>query len=126
MGFGDFAKEVRKTTAKMVPSGKAENLIEAAENALPQTPVKKQDISYKDSEIQGFVPQGRSSMQRQSMDARHGSIIRNIASESNMNSQVGGEANWENCKHRKTNSGKDYCAEYHSLCPKEKCRKARR
>jgi hypothetical protein len=126
MSFGDFAREAKKNTPKIEFSGKPEGIAEnlLAEEEKPA--VKKQDISYKDSEIKGFVPQARSSGSRQSFDSRHGSIIRNIASESNINSQVGGEATWENCRHRKSNSGRDFCAEYHSLCAKNACRKARK
>ena len=125
MGFGDFAREAKKNTPQRVPSGKAENLVEAAENE-PKQVVQKKDISYKDSEIKGFVPQQRSGMSRQNVDARCGSIIRNIASESNISSQTGGEASWEECKHRKNSMGRDFCAEYHSLCAKNSCRKARK
>jgi hypothetical protein len=108
-----------------VPSGKAENLIEA--NELPTKKfVPKQDISYRDSEIKGFAPGQRAFGSRQSFDERHGSIIRNISSASSANSQTYGDTNWENCKHRKSSDTKDYCVEYHSQCFKEKCKKARK
>jgi len=126
MALRDLARDARKNTPAMVPSGKAENLIEAAEGTQTKTHVPKQDISYKDSEISGFVPTQRSFGSKQSTDARHGSIIRNIASASNVSSQVSGDATWEECKHRKNSSGRDFCAEYHSLCAKGNCRRARR
>ncbi|MFA5125563.1 MAG: hypothetical protein WC462_00990 [archaeon] len=122
MSFGDFAREAKKNTPQRIPSGKPENLVEAAESQ----PAQKKDISYKDSEIKGFVPQQRTSMSRKNIDSRCGSIIRNIASESNIRSQTGGEATWEECRHRKNSNGRDFCSEYHSLCAKENCRKARK
>ena len=128
MGFGDLAREVRKNNpVKKMPSVEQNDMVDAlAETKNPKQETKKQDISYRDSEIQGFVPMGRSNSSRQSVDTRHGSIIRNIASASNTNSQSGGEVNWEECKHKKSSMGKDYCAEYHSLCAKNNCRRARR
>jgi hypothetical protein len=127
MGFKDFVAAAKKNSVpQKTPSiGTQQNIIDASEAPSAQK-AAKQDISYRDSEIQGFVPQQRSSMGRTNVDARCGSIIRNIASESNMSSQMGGDATWENCRHRKTNSGRDYCAEYHSLCAKHSCRRARR
>jgi hypothetical protein len=122
MGFGDLVKEIKKNNAQRVPSGKPENLVEATE----RTPIQKKDISYKDSEIKGFVPSQRTIMSRQNLDSRCGSIIRNIASESSIHSQTCGETTWEQCKYRKNSNGKDFCSEYHSLCAKENCRKARK
>jgi hypothetical protein len=126
MGFGDLAREVRKNSQKPAPSVAQNDMADAIMEESRPAPAPKQDISYRDSEIQGFVPQGRGGMSRQSVDSRHGSIIRNIASESNINSQRGGGASWEECKHRKTNSGTEYCAEYHSLCAKQRCNRARK
>ena len=128
MGFGDFAREVKKAVpVKKMPSVEQNDMVDAlAETKSPKQEAKKQDISYRDSEIQGFVPMGRSNSSRQSVDTRHGSIIRNIASASNTNSQSGGEVSWEECKHKKSSMGKDYCAEFHSLCAKNNCRRARR
>jgi hypothetical protein len=125
MGFGDFAREARKNSQKPTPVVQQNDMADAIMDTPKETP-QKQDISYRDSEIQGFVPQGRGGMSRQSVDTRHGSIIRNIASESNINSQRGGGATWEECKHRKNSSGNDYCAEFHSLCAKQRCNRARR
>lgn len=124
MGFSDFARDARRNTPKPnTPKVESNDMADAIMED-PKPAIKKQDISYKDSEISGFVPQPRSMGSRQSMDSRHGSIVRGIANASSMSSQMGGNATWENCKHRKTNSGRDFCAEYHSLCAKERCRKA--
>jgi len=111
-------------TAPMQPG----NLIEAAEGPAPRKASSgKKDISYIDSEIKGFVPQERHFGSRNTAsNPAHGSIIRNIASQSSTNSQAGGNTTWEECRHRKNNSGKDYCTEYHSLCAKENCRRARK
>jgi hypothetical protein len=93
---------------------------------MPKRYAPKKEISYKDSEIKGFVPGQRTFGSRTSENPQHGSIIRNISSQSSTNSQTPGNASWNECKHRKENTGKDYCAEYHSLCAKEKCRRAKR
>ena len=126
MAFGDLVSSAKKNTPqKNVPSGGAENLIEASEGGA-KSATQKKDVSYKDSEIKGFIPQQRTFGSRQTSDPKHGSIIRNIASESSMSSQTGGDVNWENCRHRKNSSGRDFCIEYHSLCAKDSCRKARK
>ncbi len=145
MPFKDLVSSARKSTpTRSVPTSPAQpkNLVEAAEETKPA--VAKKDISYKDqanqgfagpvkqrfyedSEIKGFVPGQRTFGSRQNNDPKHGSIIRNISSESDMNKQMNDMGvKWDECRHRKSNSGKDFCAEYHSLCYKEKCKKARR
>ena len=125
MPFNDLAKEAKKFSQTRIPSGKPENLIEA--NEIPAKKfVPKQDIAHRYSEINGFVPGQRAFGSRQSTDERHGSIIRNISSQSSANSQTCGDTNWENCKYRKASDTKDYCQEYHSQCFKEKCRRARK
>ena len=126
LGFGDIARDVRKNIAQQKVAPKiAQNDITDALMENPKPTIQKQDISYKDSEIQGFVPQPRTFSARQN-DPRCGSIINNIANASSSSSQRGGDTSWENCKFRKTNSGKEYCAEFHSLCAKTGCRRARR
>ena len=126
MGFSDFARDARKNApAQRTPSIAQNDISDALmENSKPAP--EKKDVSYRDSDISGFVPQQRSFGARQTNDPKHGSIIRNIASQSNSSSQMGGNATWEECKHRKQNSGKDYCSEFHSLCAKNGCRRATR
>jgi hypothetical protein len=148
MAFRDLVNAAKKNSPdKVIPTApmQPKNLVEATES---EKPVSKKDISYKDqanqgfagpvnhrvykdSEIKGFVPstsgtQRRTFGERTSSDPRHGSIIRNIASTSGANAQMSGGANWEECKHRKTSTGKEFCAEYHSICYKEKCKRARK
>jgi len=126
MPFKDLVASARKTDAKRVPSGKAENLIEA-ESIAEKKVVERKDISYKDSEIKGFVPGERRFVSRAGSDPRHNSIIRGIASESEAGKQGGfGATTWQDCKFKKTSDNKDYCQEFHSLCAKENCRRARR
>lgn len=132
MAFREILGAVKKNTPnRMVPTApmQAGNLIEAAERIAPKRQaVEKKDISYADSEIKGFIPQERHFATRNtSSNPAHGSIIRNIASQSNTNQQSGGNATWEECRHlKKSDFGKDYCAEYHSLCAKNNCRRARK
>ncbi len=127
MAFGNIVKDVKKNVLpqKSTPSI-AQNDMTGAIMDNPKPKAEKQDISYKDSEIQGFVPQPRSFGSRQNSDPRCGSIIKNIANASSSSSQMGADTSWENCKFRKTNSGRDFCAEFHSLCAKTGCRRARR
>ena len=128
MPFKDLISSAKKNTPQReIPTAPKQpgNLIEAAESTKAHT--EKKDISYADSEIKGFVPRERSFGSRTSSDPKHGSIIKNIASQSNANQQSGANATWEECKHlKKSDFGKDYCAEYHSLCAKDRCRKARK
>ena len=125
VAFGNILKDVRKNNLaqKNTPVVAQNEMADAIMDTKP-TP-QKQDVSYKDSEIQGYVPQARNYSSSQSTDPRHGSIIRNIASASQTNLQTTSNASWENCKYRKSSSGRDFCAEYHSLCAKEKCRRAK-
>ena len=127
MALRDFAKDIKKNTPvqKSAPSI-AQNDVADALMDEPKSAPQRQDISYKDSEIKGYVPQQRTFGSRQNTDSRHGSIIRGIASESSMNSQVGGQASWEECKHRKNSQGRDFCSEFHSLCAKQSCKRARK
>lgn len=130
MGFGDIARDIRKnplpvkSAPKIAQNDLADAIIDGEKPVTSSAP--KQDISYRDSEIKGFVPQARSFGSRVNNDPKHGSIIRNIASESNSSSQMGATATWEECKHHKQQAGRDFCAEFHSLCAKERCRRARR
>jgi len=127
MGFGNIVKDIRKTPipVKSTPSI-AQNDVADALMDEGKAPTQRQDISYKDSEIKGFVPQARSFGARADNNPKHGSIIRGISSESSTSSQMGATATWEDCKHRKTSQGRDFCSEFHSLCAKERCRRARR
>ena len=148
MAFRDLVNSAKKNTPTQRTPTIAQNDLADALTEDPKPTPQKQDISYKDqanqgfagpvnlrvykdSEIKGFVPstsstQRRTFGERTSSDPRHGSIIRNIASTSGTNAQNFGGANWEECKHRKSSTGKDYCAEYHSICFKEKCKRARK
>ncbi|MCX6804111.1 MAG: hypothetical protein NTY48_06125 [Candidatus Diapherotrites archaeon] len=134
MGFKDIISAAKKNTPqRSVPTSPMEpkNLVDVAENeaSMGKTTAEKKDINYADSEIKGFIPQQRTFGSRNTTsnaNAACGSIIRNIASQSNMNLQTGGNTNWNECTHRKEGFGKDYCKEYHSICYKEKCTRARK
>ncbi len=130
MAFGDLVNAAKKNTPqKNIPSSPAQasNLIEVEDMvAETKVEVKKKDISYKDSEITGLRPQQRVFGSKTTNDPRHGSIVRNISHESDINSQMETNATWQECKHRKEGFGKDYCKEYHSICYKEKCNRAKK
>ncbi len=128
MAFGDLVNAARKTsTQHRAPTIAQNDLADALTEEVKAPAQQKKDISYKDSEIKGFVPGQRTFGARTNLDPKHGSIIRNISSQSDMNKQNDyGGVTWEECKHRKSSTGKDFCAEYHSLCYKDKCKKARK
>jgi len=128
MGFGDIARDIRKNPlpVKTTPSIAQNDIADAIIDGEKSSTTQKQDISYRDSEIKGFVPQQRSFGSRVNNDPKHGSIIRGIASESSTSSQMGANTTWEECKHHKQQAGRDFCAEFHSLCAKERCKRARR
>ena len=58
---------------------------------------------------------------KQNIDERHCNIIANVIQESGMQGQ---KTSWENCKYKKEKDGNIYCTEFHSLCGKEKCKRA--
>jgi hypothetical protein len=132
MAFRDLVNTAKKTvTQRAQPqnlAGQSNPMDTSGESQASRTMVEKRDISYTDSEIQGFVPSQRTFGARNTTsNPAHGSIIKNIASQSNINQQSGGNATWQECRHlKKSDFGKDYCAEYHSLCAKDRCNRARK
>ena len=58
----------------------------------------------------------------QQVDARHNNIITNIIQDSKLKPR--GNTSWEECKHKKETDGTTYCTEFHSLCGKDKCKRA--
>ncbi len=60
----------------------------------------------------------------QKIDNRHGNIIADVIRGSN--DTFCGNATWENCKYKKTVDGNTYCTEFHSICGKERCKRATR
>jgi len=140
MGFGDIVNSARKNApqkSNQTAPIRANNLIDAEGQAealqekthdgeviVPR--IEKKDISYKDSDITGFVSQPRTASRNAQINSAQGSIIRNIAAESDRSSQLGATTSWQECTHRKEGFGKDYCQEYHSICYKEKCSRARK
>ena len=137
MAFENIAMEAKKMKIDRVQTAKFANYqkpeprrIGFDDDNSSEMPIRKaaekQDMSTNDTEVTGFVPQARTFGSRTNSDPNHGSIIRNIESQSNSNMQTSGDATWVDCKHRKADSGRDYCREFHSLCAKDKCRRAKR
>ncbi|MEI7960996.1 MAG: hypothetical protein WCI04_01550 [archaeon] len=138
MAFENIAMEAKKVKIGRVQTAKFANYQkpeprrigfdddDSSSNAPVRVTAERQDISNTDTEVTGFVPQARTFGSRSSSDPKHGSIIRNIATQSNSNQQSFGDATWVDCKHRKADSGRDFCREYHSLCAKDRCRRAKR
>ena len=132
MAFGNLVNAVRKAVPQKAAPQNNNTMIETNErnSDLQMTKVtpQRKDISYTDSEIQGFVPSQRGfSPRNNNSNPAHGSIIKNIASQSNVNQQSGGNTTWQECRHlKKSDFGKEYCSEYHSLCAKDRCNRARK
>lgn len=132
MAFGNMVNAVRRTVTQRTTPPNTANIIDASgsgdEVIIPKVAAQRKDISYTDSEIKGFVPSERSFASRNTTsNPAHGSIIKNIASQSNISQQSGGNTTWQECRHlKKSDFGKEYCTEYHSLCAKERCNRARK
>lgn len=151
MPLKSFVDEARKTNAlidklKVEQKSSEENIIDISEGSsvpaeklaeIKNTNKSSLPSSYKDRAI----PQNRnltdfekSYMQRerdrspintngtQKVDDRHNNIISKIITDSN--TKRGGNTNWECCKYKKDSEGVVYCTEFHSLCGKEKCKRA--
>lgn len=104
-------REIAKETKKTAQNQKTENRAQA----------------YKPPISTQFTPSQVNYGVKTSANPQHGSIIKNIASQSSANSQAGGNTTWEECRHlKKSTPGKEYCSEYHSLCAKENCKRARK
>lgn len=124
MAFGELAAEIKKA-----PALKAEkkDISYADQSEIRDFTGPAKRLFCSDSEIQGFAPQQRAFGSRTSSDPKHGSIIKTIASQSSQNQQSGGNAKWDECRYlKKSDFGKDYCTEYHSICAKDNCRRARK
>ncbi|MDD4250663.1 MAG: hypothetical protein PHX27_00545 [Candidatus ainarchaeum sp.] len=61
---------------------------------------------------------------RQAVDERHCNIIANVIHQSG--ASINANTTWQNCKHKKECGGQVYCQEFHSLCGKERCKRATR
>lgn len=61
---------------------------------------------------------------KQPVNDKHCNIIKNVVIESQ--SGVYSPATWKECRYMKEEGGRTFCREYHSLCGKEKCGRARR
>lgn len=86
----------------------------------PKTDFEKQYFANKrESEIR--IPSGNN---RQKIDERHGNIIANVIRNSGTDSR--GNVSWEQCKFKKESDGNVYCKEFHSLCGKDRCKRATR
>jgi len=58
----------------------------------------------------------------QQVDERHNNIITNIIQDSKIKPR--GNISWDECKHKKETEGNTYCTEFHSLCGKDRCKRA--
>jgi hypothetical protein len=61
---------------------------------------------------------------KQKVDDKHCNIIKNVVIETQ--SGVYSPTTWRECRYMKEEGGRVFCREYHSLCAKEKCQRARR
>lgn len=127
MAFRDIVDSAKKNTPQrsVSPSSRGSDLIGVKEMGTG----RKGEINVTGvggSGVAGFGPRQGFIGGKSSSDPRHGSIVRKISQESDLNSQMETNATWQECKYRKEGFGRDYCQEYHSLCYKEKCARAKR
>ncbi|MDD3083656.1 MAG: hypothetical protein PHP82_01400 [Candidatus ainarchaeum sp.] len=94
------------------------------QNLKPITNFEKEYYN-KQKEYQNYNQNKTNSnnISKQIIDERHGNIIANVIRESGNDGQ---KTSWENCKYKKECDGIIYCKEFHSLCGKEKCKRATR
>jgi hypothetical protein len=59
---------------------------------------------------------------KQQIDERHGNIIADVIKSSG--NCYGQRTTWEKCRHVKVDGPNTYCKEFHSLCGKERCKRA--
>lgn len=109
--------EFRKQQNSGLPS-QAKEQFRAIPDNKPKTDFEKQYFA-RNRETQAPIQNNNS---KQKIDDRHGNIIANVIKQSNIPSSS--NTNWENCKYKKDCDGTIYCTEFHSLCGKDKCKRA--
>ena len=113
-----------------VPQEKLEKIKSANKSSLPSSakqkaiPTSKDYTSFEKEYIKRSESRAPMSNNNgtQKIDDRHNNIIANIIQDSN--TKTHGRTNWECCKYKKDSDGNVYCTEFHSLCGKEKCKRA--
>ena len=152
MPLKSFVNEAKKTNAlidqiKVNQTGSADGILDISDgqNVSPEKleEIKNANKSSLPSSVrQRAIPQSRdyTSFEReyikrsetngssvcnsnsQKVDERHDNIIANVIKDSNTKPR--GSTTWENCKYKKEDCGTVYCTEFHSLCGKDKCKRA--
>lgn len=106
-------EELNNSTKEMI-----EDIKEQEETNEIENEVKEKPRMIGDDDI---ISRPRS---KQAMNDKHCNIIKNVVIESQ--SGVYSPATWKECRYMKEEGGRVFCREYHSLCGKEKCGRARR
>lgn len=122
MGFGEIIKDIRNQKN----SSKENYANKPITSEQPHKPIygKKIEKNYDDAQL--ISPQNQSTyFKPTSSDPRHGSIIKRITKNSGENQNYCESVTWVECKHLKKRVDLEYCTEYHSLCAKEKCKRAK-
>ena len=127
-GSGDGIIDI--SDGQAVPKEELEKIKNSNKSSLPSSAKQRVILSTRDytsferdymKKSENRRPIGNNS-NGQKVDERHNNIIANIIQDSNTKPK--GTTNWEGCKHKKDSDGATYCTEFHSLCGKEKCKRA--
>jgi hypothetical protein len=75
-------------------------------------------------EIEESRPNENFSTNNQKIGKNHCNIVANVIKQSG--STFRGDTSWDNCKFLKVSDGNYFCTEFHSLCGRERCKRATR
>ncbi len=144
MAFKSFVEDAKKTNALMQQKtvyqrASPEKIIDASSGQIPReqisqmkeelnsiaksslnTPIRGERIGF--DEVIEERPRRANFNHAQKIDPRHGNIIANVIRESGSN--FSGNVTWKECKYMKEDGCNTYCREFHSLCGKDKCKRA--
>jgi len=108
-------EEFRSKQTTGLPS-EAKEVFRAIPSSKPKTDFEKQYLAR----AREAMPQPTNTRQKVTED--HCNIVANVIKQSGTTTR--GDTTWECCKHKKDANGTIYCTEYHSLCGKERCKRA--
>ena len=111
----DTLEKFRNKQTTGLPSQAKENF-RAIPSIKPKTDFEKQYLAR----ARESMPQNTNTKQKVTED--HCNIVANVIKQSGTTTR--GDTTWDCCKHKKDANGTIYCTEYHSLCGKERCKRA--
>ena len=108
-------EEFRSKQTTGLPSTAKESF-RAIPSNTPKTDFERQYLAR----TREAIPQNNKT--RQQVNDNHCNIVANVIKQSGTTTR--GDTTWECCKYKKDAEGTVYCTEYHSLCGKERCKRA--